>query len=126
MLIEIMASTANEAAVEGAKFGFIEAMEEGGPVAWSILGIMIIMSVGSFYILITKFLEQNFARGGHRGFQDRMTSEAMPGMIYKPEEAGALLASELAHKMDMYQDATWRSWADRSVEQWLAERMAVA
>lgn len=34
-------------------------MTEGGPVAWSILAIMIIMSVGSFYILFTKLFEQN-------------------------------------------------------------------
>ncbi len=50
------------AAVEAApenKFGFIEAMREGGPVAWSILAVMIIMSVGSFYILFTKLFEQN-------------------------------------------------------------------
>ncbi|RGP41700.1 Protein TolQ [Altererythrobacter insulae] len=40
-------------------FGFWEAMEQGGPVAWFILAIMIIMSVGSFYILITKLFEQN-------------------------------------------------------------------
>ena len=39
-------------------FGFVQAMEEGGPIAWSILTIMIIMSVGSFYILFTKFFEQ--------------------------------------------------------------------
>ena len=41
------------------EFGFIKAMEEGGPVAWSILAVMVIMSVGSFYILFTKFFEQN-------------------------------------------------------------------
>jgi biopolymer transport protein ExbB len=41
------------------KFGFVEAMVEGGPVAWSILTIMVIMSVGSFYILFTKLFEQN-------------------------------------------------------------------
>ena len=39
-------------------FGFLQAMEEGGPVAWSILAVMIIMSVGSFYILFTKLFEQ--------------------------------------------------------------------
>ena len=39
-------------------FGFMQAMEEGGPVAWSILAVMIIMSVGSFYILFTKLFEQ--------------------------------------------------------------------
>jgi len=40
------------------KFGFVEAMREGGPVAWSILAVMVIMSVGSFYILFTKYFEQ--------------------------------------------------------------------
>jgi biopolymer transport protein ExbB len=41
------------------EFGFMEAMEQGGPVAWSILTVLIIMSVGSFYILFTKLFEQN-------------------------------------------------------------------
>ncbi|MDE1468607.1 MotA/TolQ/ExbB proton channel family protein [Aurantiacibacter sp. D1-12] len=57
MLIEILAAAGGEA--PQTSFGFWEAMEEGGPVAWSILGVMIIMSVGSFYILITKYFEQN-------------------------------------------------------------------
>ena len=56
MLIEILAA-AGEAPVN--EFGFWKAMEEGGPVAWTILAIMIIMSVGSFYILFTKIFEQN-------------------------------------------------------------------
>ncbi|MEE4205184.1 MAG: MotA/TolQ/ExbB proton channel family protein [Erythrobacter sp.] len=49
------------AAAEAPKneFGFMKAMEEGGPVAWSILAVMVIMSVGSFYILFTKLFEQN-------------------------------------------------------------------
>ncbi len=58
MLIETLANAATEAAPT-TQFGFIEAMQEGGPVAWSILTIMVIMSVGSFYILITKYFEQN-------------------------------------------------------------------
>lgn len=41
------------------KFGFVEAMKEGGPVAWSILTVMVIMSVGTFYIMLTKVFEQN-------------------------------------------------------------------
>lgn len=41
------------------EFGFIQAMKQGGPVAWTILAIMVIMSVGSFYILFTKLFEQN-------------------------------------------------------------------
>jgi biopolymer transport protein ExbB len=41
------------------EFGFMEAMQQGGPVAWSILTVMVIMSVGSFYILFTKLFEQS-------------------------------------------------------------------
>ena len=58
MNLTLLAAAAGEAAPEN-KFGFYEAMVEGGPVAWSILVVMIIMSVGSFYILFTKLFEQN-------------------------------------------------------------------
>jgi biopolymer transport protein ExbB len=57
MLIDILAAAAGEAPQN--QFGFVEAMEQGGPVAWTILGVLVIQSVGSFYILITKYLEQN-------------------------------------------------------------------
>jgi len=58
MNLYLLAAAAGEAAPES-KFGFVEAMREGGPVAWSILAVMIIMSVGSFYIMFTKLFEQN-------------------------------------------------------------------
>jgi biopolymer transport protein ExbB len=58
MNLYLLAAAAGEAAPES-KFGFVEAMKEGGPVAWSILAIMVIMSVGSFYIMFTKLFEQN-------------------------------------------------------------------
>lgn len=57
MIIELLT-----AAAEGApktEFGFMEAMKQGGVIAWSILTVLVIMSVGSFYILITKLLEQS-------------------------------------------------------------------
>ncbi len=54
MIIELLAAGA---APEN-KFGFVQAMEEGGPIAWSILAVLVIMSIGSFYILITKYFEQ--------------------------------------------------------------------
>jgi biopolymer transport protein ExbB len=57
MLIELLAA-AGEQPPENA-FGFWEAMEQGGMIAWAILSVLVIMSVGSFYILITKLLEQN-------------------------------------------------------------------
>ena len=57
MLIELLAVTGAEAPAE--EFGFMAAMEQGGPVAWFILAILVIQSVGSFYILFTKYFEQN-------------------------------------------------------------------
>jgi len=57
MFINFLAAASAEAAPAN-QFGFMEAMEQGGPIAWTILAVLIIMSVGSFYILITKYLEQ--------------------------------------------------------------------
>ncbi|TRD11479.1 MotA/TolQ/ExbB proton channel family protein [Erythrobacter insulae] len=57
MNLYTLTAAAAEAPVN--EFGFWKAMEEGGPVAWSILAVMVIMSVGSFYILFTKLFEQN-------------------------------------------------------------------
>ena len=57
MLIDFLAAAGGEA--PQTKFGFMEAMQQGGVIAWSILTVLVIMSVGSFYILITKLLEQN-------------------------------------------------------------------
>ncbi|UYH54447.1 MotA/TolQ/ExbB proton channel family protein [Qipengyuania sp. SS22] len=56
MTFELLAA-AGEAAPQNS-FGFIEAMEQGGIIAWSILAVLVIMSVGSFYILFTKLFEQ--------------------------------------------------------------------
>jgi biopolymer transport protein ExbB len=57
MNLYLLAAAAGEA--PQSKFGFVEAMTEGGPVAWSILTVMVVMSIGSFYILFTKLFEQN-------------------------------------------------------------------
>ena len=56
MLIDILAAAA-EAAPQN-KFGFKEALEQGGFVAYATVVILGIMSFGSFYILFTKFIEQ--------------------------------------------------------------------
>ncbi len=71
MLIDILAAaaaTGEEAAPQNA-FGFWEAMEQGGMIAWFILGVLVIMSVGSFYILITKLLEQSKIMRQYKGVQ---------------------------------------------------------
>ncbi|TCD06810.1 MotA/TolQ/ExbB proton channel family protein [Erythrobacteraceae bacterium CFH 75059] len=57
MVWNLIAAAATDAPVN--QFGFWEAMEQGGAIAWFIFGVLVIMSVGSFYILITKLLEQN-------------------------------------------------------------------
>jgi biopolymer transport protein ExbB len=41
-----------------AQFGLIPALNEGGPISWAIFGVMVIMSIFSFYILFTKLFEQ--------------------------------------------------------------------
>src|SRR3546814_6994188 len=56
MIIELLAAAGGVAPEN--KFGFLEAMQQGGVIAWSILTVLVIMSVGSFYIMITKLLEQ--------------------------------------------------------------------
>ncbi|MXP48027.1 MotA/TolQ/ExbB proton channel family protein [Altererythrobacter luteolus] len=56
MITQILANAGGEEIKN--QFGFWEAMNQGGVIAWSIFGVLVIMSVGSFYILITKLLEQ--------------------------------------------------------------------
>ena len=43
----------------GANYGFWESMEQGGPVAWATFTVLLIMFVGSLYILFTKLFEQS-------------------------------------------------------------------
>ena len=47
MFINLMAAAAGEG--PQTEFGFMEAMKQGGPIAWTILAVLVIMSVGSFY-----------------------------------------------------------------------------
>jgi len=81
------------------EFGFWKAMEEGGPVAWSILAVMIIMSVGSFYILFTKYFEQAKVMRQYKNVQ---------GAFWR---TGSL--REGATKLD--KNSAWRQLADDAV-----------
>ena len=56
MLIEILSAAAHAAPQN--KFGFKEALEQGGFIAYATVIILGIMSFGSFYILFTKVFEQ--------------------------------------------------------------------
>jgi biopolymer transport protein ExbB len=40
------------------KFGLIPALTQGGPMAWTVAALLVIMSLGSWYIIITKYLDQ--------------------------------------------------------------------
>ena len=39
-------------------YGLLAALQEGGLISWTVFIILVIMSIGSFYILFTKLLEQ--------------------------------------------------------------------
>src|SRR6218665_3921028 len=58
MLIVDILAAAGEAAPQN-KFGFAEALEQGGFIAYATVVILGVMSFGSFYILFTKWFEQS-------------------------------------------------------------------
>ncbi len=58
MVFELLTAAASNAAPQN-KFGFAEALEQGGFIAYATVIILGIMSFGSFFILITKWIEQN-------------------------------------------------------------------
>ena len=57
MIFELLTAAAAEAPQN--KFGFAEALQQGGFIAYATVIILGIMSFGSFFILITKWIEQN-------------------------------------------------------------------
>ena len=58
MLIQTLAAAAGAATTPQNKFGFAEALEQGGFIAYATVVILGIMSFGSFYILFVKWFEQ--------------------------------------------------------------------
>ena len=65
MSIYTLAAAAAGAAPQN-KFGFAEALEQGGFIAYATVVILGIMSFGSFFILFTKFFEQNKILGQYK------------------------------------------------------------
>jgi biopolymer transport protein ExbB len=53
-----MSAPAAPDAAAQANFGFIEALQQGGVIAWATVIILAIMSVGSWYIFFVKLFEQ--------------------------------------------------------------------
>ncbi len=58
MLIVDLLAAGTQAAPQN-KFGFAEALEQGGFIAYATVVILGVMSFGSFYILFTKWVEQS-------------------------------------------------------------------
>jgi len=71
MISQILAA-GGEASAEAAKnsFGLVEALEEGGPISWFIFGVMVVMSIGTVYILFVKLFEQNKIMKQGRAMKD--------------------------------------------------------
>ena len=57
MLFEMLAAGANAAPQN--KFGFMEALQTGGAISYSVVSVLGIMSFGSFFILFTKWWDQS-------------------------------------------------------------------
>jgi len=91
MLVQILAGAG--AAVETKnKFGLLEALNEGGAISWSIFIVLVIMSIGSFYILFTKLFEQNKVM--NQGKQMRANFWRAPSL----KEGAAKLEKNSAYK----------------------------
>jgi biopolymer transport protein ExbB len=58
VIFDLLAAAAAPAAPQN-KFGFAEALEQGGFIAYATVIILGIMSFGSFFILFTKWIEQS-------------------------------------------------------------------
>ncbi len=67
MVFELLSAAASAAPQN--KFGFMEALQAGGFISWTTVSILGIMSFGSFFILITKWIEQNKIMGQYRAMR---------------------------------------------------------
>ena len=78
------------------KFGFVEALQQGGFIAYATVSVLGIMSFGSFYILLTKWVEQ--AKIMRQGRELRSTFWRAPSL------------REGASKLD--KNSAWRQLVD--------------
>ena len=72
MLINLLAAAGAAAPAAENPYGLMEALEQGGIIAKTVFGILVLMSVVSFYIMFTKLFEQqkimNQAKRIRQGF----------------------------------------------------------
>ena len=57
-LMTAVPALAAPAEVEGNPYGLIPALKQGGPVTWFLFAVLLIMSLGTWYILFTKWWDQ--------------------------------------------------------------------
>src|SRR5687768_2235644 len=53
-----MAAPAAAPTTGAGNYGFIEALQEGGIIAWITLGLLVLMSVASWYVFFVKLIDQ--------------------------------------------------------------------
>ena len=104
MLFELLA--AGETAAPQNKFGFVEALQAGGAISYTVVGILAIMSFGTFFIFITKWWDQSKVSKQGRDLQANFWKAATL------REAGAKLEK----------DSAWRQIVDDAL---LAEEQHV-
>ncbi len=74
----------------GGDFGFVQALQEGGIIAWVTLAILVIMSVGSWYIFFVKLIDQQkIIRDGRRARTSFWQSANLREGANKLEKNGA-------------------------------------
>ncbi|OYU36648.1 MotA/TolQ/ExbB proton channel family protein [Novosphingobium sp. PASSN1] len=117
MFIHTLAAAAATAAPQN-KFGIAEVLFPGGKPAWiplSTFSILVVMSVGSFYILFTKWAEQSKVMKQHQSLSAFWRAATMREGTAKLEKNSAwrqiaddgLAAEDAAGKMDESESHDW-------------------
>lgn len=95
-------------AAGGNPYGFMEALEQGGVIAWATFLILLVMSVVSFYIIFTKLFEQqkimNQGKSVRQGFWNSSSLKEGAGKLdsnsaYRQIVDDSLLAQEQHTKL---------------------------
>jgi biopolymer transport protein ExbB len=64
-----------EAAAAGENpYGLMAALEQGGPIAWSVFILLVIMSLSSWFVIITKYLDQKKIMGEAKELEKKFWS----------------------------------------------------
>jgi biopolymer transport protein ExbB len=114
MLIQTLAAAATTAAPQN-KFGFVEALQAGGFISYATVSILGIMSFGSFFILFTKFFEQQKILGQYKGLAGFWRASSLREGTSKLEKNSAwrqivddgLSAEDNSSKMDSSEGHDW-------------------